>query len=162
MPIPCIVPGTDPSPIHMSISLKSTVSHDPCPICEHVPSCSLHDNDDDSYKVGDANCGLEAESESPMVHARTDPYFMLHTSRENSDTELQSSSAKCESNKEECADPETADHNQNLQKQHAQQRSNNDEVLFGKRSPVPSGSSSSWSCTNLKHHYPHGYQVHAL
>lgn len=70
VPIPC---GASAANVHMTIALNMTVSHAPCPICEHVPACPA-----DGGAGGEEPCGMDFASESPPVPARSDPRFMTH------------------------------------------------------------------------------------
>ena len=74
VPIPC---GASAADVHLTIALNLTVSHAPCPICEHVPACPANGGADrpaDGHEL----CGMDFSSESPPVPARPDPRFMTH------------------------------------------------------------------------------------
>jgi hypothetical protein len=120
----------------MSIELKMRVSYDRCPICEHVPTCSSSSAPDSHSRSG-AECAVEVVSHTPLVPARTDPQFMMHSSRPGQ---------------------RTSRDREHRETPHGFFGSS-DASLVQQRSSVAPGSGSSFTCTNLKHHYEHGYQV---
>ena len=127
------------------------VSYDRCPICEHVLPCPSSSSsssssaaaaaaaESHSHSHSGAECGVEVSSHTPLVPARTDPQFMMHMSRPGQRTSRDS---------EQREPPHSI-------------LGSSDASLVQQRSSVAPGSGSTFSCTNLKHHYEHGYQVQA-